>query len=192
MREPMRGFTLVETLVAMAVLLIVMGTAITCVTNLMAYGRGADNNMIVITENQRGVQELKTDLYCSSRNTVSMYSPRFTDGELRMMVVTGFDKSVAYEALWSGYSVCYKHDSDKNQLIRLFRDAAGLQIDAPAEYPGKREQVISNYCTSVTYTIEPNAGMVTITLTNAIGSDPTSKEYSVCETEFSVIPFNTE
>jgi len=192
MRQPMSGFTLIETMVALAVLLIVMGTIITCVTNIMAFGRSADNNMLVITENQHGIRELKTDIYCSSRNTVGMYSPRLIDGELRMMVVTGFDKTVAFASLWSGYSVCYKHDSTNNMLVRLFRDAMGVQIDAPAEYPGSREQVVSNYCTSVSYTVEPNVGMVTVTLINAIGSDPNSKEYAVCENEFTVIPFNTD
>jgi len=192
MRQSMRGFTLVETMVAMAVLLIVMGTAFTAVTNLMAFARSADNDMLVTSENQRGLRELKTDLYCSSRNTAGIYSPQVVDGELRFQVVTGFDGQVAYEPLWSGYLVCYKHDSEKNMLVRLFRDAAGVQIDAPAYYPGKREQVVSLYCTSISYTIEPFAGMVTVTLVNAIGSDPNSKEYAICQNEFSVIPFNTD
>jgi hypothetical protein len=176
----------------MAVLLIVMGTAFACVTNLMAFAASADNDMLVVSENQRGIRELKTDLYCSSRNQAGQYAPRFMDGELRLMVVTGFDDQVAFSPMWSGYVVCYKHNSSKKMLVRLFRDALGTQIDAPADFPGPREQTVSNYCTSVSYAIEPNAGMVTVTLTNAIGSDPSDKRYATCQTVFTVIPFNTD
>ncbi len=192
MKQSMWGFTLIETVVAMAVLLIVMGTAFTCVTNLMASARTADNDMLVTAENQRGMNELKIDLCASSRNTAGIRSAQVVDEELRFQVVTGFDDQVAYCPIWSGYLVCYKHDSSKNMLVRLFRDAAGVQIDAPVDYPGEREQTVSLYCTSVSYTIEPDAGMVTIALTNAIGSDPNSDDYSICQREFSVIPFNTD
>jgi hypothetical protein len=77
-------------------------------------------------------------------------------------------------------------------LIRLFRDSTGVQIGAPAEYPGESEQTVSLYCTGVSYTIEPNAGKVTVTLSNTIGDDPQAPDYAACANEFSVIPFNTD
>jgi len=111
--------------------------------------------------------------------------------ELRFRVVTGFDDEEG-RSTFCGYLVCFWLDSDTNLLVRRFRDATeNLLEDPPAEFPGALTQVISQYCTGVSYSINEDAGMVTITLTNSIGEQG-DKDYAYYSKQFSVIPFNCD
>jgi hypothetical protein len=183
------GFTLLETMVALAVFIIILAGAMSSINHLMVLAGTADRTMLVATENQRGSREMKNDLYCSTKYSQDG-APRAVDGELRFQTVTGFDY-VEFVPKYSGYYVCYWLDTEKNLLVRRFRDLANevLLEDAPAEYPGSKSQVICQYCTGVSFSVNEDAGMVTITLINSIGQNGTIK-YAEYNKQFSVIPFN--
>lgn len=193
MRQPREladaGFTLLETMVAMAVFLIILGAAVTTTNRMIMMAGTSDKNMLVAAENQRAVREVKNDVYCSSRNCVKHYAPEIVDNELRFRVVTGFDDEDD-RASYSGYQVCFMLDTAKNALVRRFLDSNGDEMaQAPAEFPGPSRQVVSLYCTDVSFSLNVDAGMVTITLTNSIGEE-TSTDYAEYHTTFNVIPFN--
>jgi prepilin-type N-terminal cleavage/methylation domain-containing protein len=190
-KRPDSGFTLLETIVAMAVLMIVLGAAMSSITQMMISANTADRNLLVSTENQRAVREMKNDLYCSSRNCIGPYAPTIVGDELRFRVVTGFNKDES-RSDFSGYLVCYWHKTETNQLIRRFRDSnENLMDPAPAEFPGPPEQVICQYCSGVSFTINVDAGMITVTVTNSLGHQE-NPDYAIYSSQFDIIPFNCD
>jgi hypothetical protein len=173
----------------MAVFLIIIGAALTGTSRLMSMAEATDKHMIVTMENQRAIREMKMDIYCSSKNTVGPYAPTVVGDELRFRIVTGFNESEGMST-YSGYQVCYWYDPDRNILVRRFRDSSNnLMTTPPAEYPAGYEQVISQHCTGVSYSVEPNCGMVTVTLTNSLG-EPNTVEFATCSSQFDILPFN--
>jgi hypothetical protein len=175
--------------VALAVFMIIFGAAMSGTSRLMSFAEATDINMLVTTENQRAIREMKMDIYCSSKNTVGPFAPAAVGNELRFRVVTGFDQSTGLST-YSGYQVCYWQDPDRSLLVRFFRDANNNKLtDPPVEYPAGAEQVICQYCTGFNFGVEPNCGMVTVILTNSIGN-PTSPEFATCSTQFDIMPFN--
>ena len=184
-----KGFTLIETMISLAVLMIVMGSAIEVVARIMMASRVADTHMLISTENQRAMREMKNDLTCSSKNTVGPYAPVIVGDELRFRVVTDFDADEGC-SVFSGYQLCFWLDTSSNLLFRRFRDATGTILDeAPAEFPGAAAQVIGQYVTGVSYSINADAGMVTITLTTSMGEVTDNDDYTQ---QFSVIPYNSD
>ena len=197
------GFSLIEVMVAMTIMLIIVGVAFTSVTRLMQFSEIADREMLVSTENQRGMIEIRNGLNCSSRNCVGQYGPEVVGGELRFRVCNGFDDDTASASFgsstYSDYQVCYYHNADNNTLVRRFYnadadlltiDANGYLLNPPPEYPmSASSHVISHYCTDASFDINVDAGMVTITLTNSIGAVGSIK-YTIYTKEFTVFPFN--
>jgi len=192
-----KGFTLIETAISLAVFLIILATAFTSITNMLTLSTASDWDMLVVTENQRGLRSIKYDLYSSSCNPHDSYHPRIVDGELRFCVVTGFNTITEKPiySYWDNFQVCYWYDEENHLLVRRFRDNTGQLLDeAPAQYPGPAAQTVSAYCTGFEFPepINVNAGcLVTIKLTNSIGKEEDPR-YATITNEISVMPGKPE
>lgn len=197
-RTAAAGFSLLEVIVAMALMMVIFGVALASTTRLLQFAELADRDMLVATENQRAMNELRNDINCSSRNCIGQYGPEVVGGELRFRVCTGFDDDSG-TSTYSDYQVCYYHDAQRSTLVRRFYNADadpseidenGYLLNGVPEFPlSGRSFVVSRHCTSVSFQLNVDAGMVTITITNSIG-DPGSDTYTEYIKEFSVFPFN--
>ena len=169
------GFTLLETIVALAVFMIVLAIAITTINRLMLFAGVADKNMLVATEYQHAMLQMKNDLYCSSKSSKDKGAPKPADGELRFKICIGFDPEAERPTIYPDYKVCYWLDTSRNLLIRRFRDDNDVLLeDAPVHFPGPPEQVLCQYCTAASFTIpDPNIAMVVVKLTLSIGEEGT-------------------
>lgn len=130
------GFTLIEVIVVMLILVFIMAIAFASLQHLFVAARAADRHMLVYTENQRGIMEMKKDIQCSTKNPEdNTRRPRVTyvveDGvgadELHFAVAVGFsrdDDTTIFSnssQVTPPYLVCFRWDEERQMLKRLFR-----------------------------------------------------------------------
>lgn len=209
-KEPdQAGFTLLEAIVATAIFVIIVGIAFASMNHLMTATRASDNIMLVNSENQRGIRELKNDLLSSTKNYNRLGVPVYpVDGELRFAVAVGFNNQTA-KTIFSldlapdnptPFLVCYWLNQGRNMLCRRFRDPTTFDLipksdlyNSPAwsALYGGSPAVVSTYCTDFQAPVTPLAILVNVTLKNELGN-PGSKDYASCERMFSIRPYNSK
>jgi type II secretory pathway pseudopilin PulG len=171
------GFTMVEAVISVTILLLIAGVIMGSISSYNRATALADNNMLVNAENSRALATVREDLMQTSRNFSGSYAPRIHAGtsELRLRRVNGFNKSAGratYESRWA----CYYLDTSEGLLYRRYRDLSGnLLTDPPAK-------AVAQFVTAFTPVIDADAQTVTITLTTSKGRSERSEDIAVTRT----------
>ncbi len=191
MKSECGGFTIIEAMISMTVLVLLTAFVLGSISNTYMATTMADNAMLVTTQESRALGIIREDLLQTSRNfpPSGNYGP-FLDpdpwqpgiSELRFRKINGFS---AGHATYENQYTCYYLDTTNNILWRRYRDLSGtLLTDPPAE-------VIGLYVTTFTPVIDANAKTVTITLTNSKGRADRNEDASITRTVV-ITPYNID
>ena len=186
MRSTSAGFTLVEAVVALTVLMLLVGIVMGSISNMYRATTFSDNTLLVNTENSRAMAAMREDLLQTSRNFSGNYAP-FTDAgtsEVRFRKINGFSISSG-RATYENRYTCYYLDSASNTLYRRYRDLSGSLLTSPPR------EVLGQHVTSFTPSIDTNTKTVTITLTTLRGETARNEQATITRSVV-VTPFNID
>lgn len=179
-----RGFTVVEAVIAVTIIMVMTGVILGSLTSIFRATALSDNAMLTSTQNARAIAAIREDLLQTSRNFSRPYAPQVVGGELRFRKVSGFNtttKSPIYESFYT----CYYLDAAKHVLYRRFRDLAGDLLAAPAP------EAVGNFVTVFTSSIDTDMQTVSITLTTSKGESALKEDAATTRTAV-IKPFNTD
>jgi type II secretory pathway pseudopilin PulG len=185
-RKGEAGFTLVEALIVMVVLILMMGVIFGSIANMYRATTLSDNVMLVNAENANAIAAVREDLLQTSRNFVGLYSPRIdgATGELRMRKINGFSASTGMST-YENYWTCYYLDTGQNILWKRYRDLSENLLASPPPL------AVGNYVTEFTPSIDVDAEMVTVTIGTTKGN-PDRQEDTAMSRTIVVKPFNID
>ncbi|MCX7703827.1 MAG: prepilin-type N-terminal cleavage/methylation domain-containing protein [Planctomycetota bacterium] len=187
-----KGLTLIEVMITCVLLVVLFGMTANLFFSMMRGGSFAENLLDVNYHTQQVIHNITTDIMSSSQNPDSIYKPRVVGDELRFKIVKGFNLATE-TAVYTDYWICYWYDTANKTVVRRFRNDSGqLLTSAPAEFAGSEaQQVIASYITNVSWSVDPQTVIVTISVTASKGSASDGTDATVTKNA-SVRPENTD
>ncbi len=179
------GFSIIESVVSLAILFILVGIVLGSIANTYRATAVSDNTMIVNTESSRVLTTIREDLLQTSSNFAGQYAPFIHGGtsELRFRRLNGFSASTG-RATYENEYICYNLDTTLHHLYRRRRDLGGTEIAGSRWAVGKS-------VTTFTPVIDSDAGNITITLTTTEG-DAVRDDLATVTRVVVITPFNID
>ena len=183
MNRDSRGFTIIEAMVSVAILLILVGIIFGSIANIYRATSFSDNIMIVNTQNSRALGIIREDMLQTSNNFSGQYAPFIHGGtsELRFRKINGFDTATGRSTYANKY-ICYHHDSTLKFLYRRVRDLSENLLE---------QKAVGECVTVFTPVIDTDAGNVTITLITSKGTIERNDDATTTRTVI-LKPFNID
>jgi Tfp pilus assembly protein PilE len=178
------GFTVVEVVIAVVILMLMTGIVLGSITNIYRATELSDNTMLTSSQNSRAIAVMKEDLLQSSRNFSRPYAPQVVGDELRFRRLSGFSMTTEHST-YENFYTCYYLDTSRDILYRRYRNLAGDLLSDP------KPRAIGNFVTAFTPVIDTDLQTVTITLTTSKGDAARAEDAATTRTVV-VKPFNTD
>jgi len=180
------GFTIIEAVISLTILLLIAGVIMGSITNIYRSTNLSDNTMLVSSQNARAMSEIREDLLQTSRNFQGIYAPFLDAGtsELRFRRISGFNATSGAATFENQYA-CYWLDTSTDILYRRFRNLGGTLLSNPAPEP------IGAYVTAFNPSVDTDACTVTISVTTSRGKTELNEDASTTRS-ITITPFNVD